>query len=487
MVRSEDVKKVYCLVRATSPADARNRVMKSLHFRRLYIGLSAVARQKIICLPSDLSLSSLGLDKNVFGQIAREVTNLYHCAWNVNFNLRLSSFERDCIAGLKNLIDLCLESHGDRPATFNFFSSIGTVSRTQDEIVPEALPTKFSNAQPTGYGESKLVAEHLCMKAAAQTGIPVYVLRIGQIIGDNDHGIWNSTEAIPLMMRTAATINALPSIDEDLRWTAVDDVARSAIEISNSGAATGIFNLINPHTINWNRDMLPYLQQAGLKFDICDPSTWLERLQAASDPVANPPVKLLEHFKRRFNSSEGPRTVEFETKKAQRWSETFSTVKAPSQDLITKMIQHFTRTSWTSPSQEEQLRPIIAFSGSRSIQVSGSESVTVDSVASLVSTQLGIPISDASTLGFNKTSNGTSSLELNGKAKTPAIVIVDGKDIQNIPAHKTRFLVITNGDDIESSRIETDENIDMVSLDTSASATSLIDEAVFWARDLLHP
>jgi hypothetical protein len=354
--------------------------------------------------------------------------------------------------------------------------------------VPEALPTHFSNTQPTGYGESKLVAEHLCMNAAAQVGIPVYVLRIGQIIGDTDHGIWNSSEAIPLMMQTAKTINTLPSIDEDLRWTAVDVVARSAIEISNSGAATGVFNLINPRTIHWNRDILLYLQQAGLDFDVCDPSTWLERLQASNDPVANPPLKLLEHFKRRFNSSTPHRAVEFETQKSQRWSETFSKVQAPDQALVTKMIRQFTMTCWNIPSLQQQLRSVIAFGGSASIPVGDSESVTVDSVASLVSTQLGIPVSDSLAVGFDKSVNGDVPLEVNGNAETPALTIVGREDIRNIPSHRTRFLVIATGDEIEKSRISAtkDGDIDIVCLDTTANTKGLVDEAVFWARDFLH-
>ncbi|KAH8804476.1 putative NRPS-like enzyme [Xylogone sp. PMI_703] len=504
LVRSNNVKKVYCLVRASSPAEARNRVIQSLHLRKLYTGLSSIARQKVICLQSDLSLPSLGLEKKVFEKITSEITILYHCAWNVNFNLRLSSFERDCIAGLKNLIDLCLEAHGDKPATFSFCSSVGTVVRTQDKTVPEALPTHFSNAQTTGYGQSKLVAEHLCMNAVAQVGIRAYILRIGQIIGDTSHGIWNSSEAIPLMIQTAKTINALPSVDEDLRWTPVDVVARAVIEISNSRAATGVFNLINPRTIHWNRDLLPYLQRAGLKFDIVDPPAWLKLLQASNDPVANPPLKLLEHFRRRFDASTARSAVEFETQKSQRWSDSFSKVQAPDQSLVTKMIQQFTTTSWNLPLQPQlKLRPVVAFSSSASIPVGNSEFAAVDLVASLVSMRLGIPVLDSLAVGFSKSVNGVAATKVNGKAEeltdlngpvtgphstgSPALTIVDRDDIRNVPSCRVRFLIITAGDDLEKSRISAKkgENIDVICLDVTGDTQSLVEEAVFWTSDFL--
>lgn len=497
------MKKVYCLVRANTQVEARNRVLRSLHSRKLYLYLSFTARQKIVCLPSDFSLPSLGLQKEDLEKITSEITILYHCAWMVNFNLRLSSFERDCIAGLKNLIDLCLQAHGQSPARFVFFSSVGAVLRTREKTVPEALPSHFSNAQPTGYGQSKLVAEHLCMNASAQTGIPVYVLRIGQIIGDTTHGIWNSSEAIPLMMQTAKTINALPSIDEDLRWTPVDVVARAAIDISNSNAATGVFNLINPHTIHWDRDIIPYLQQAGLGFNVQDPLTWLKLLEAFNDPVANPPLKLLEHFKRRFDASAPSRAVQIETRKSQRWSETFSKVQAPDQALITKMMENFTATSW-SLRQLAKPRSIIACSYFASIPVSNSGSATVDTFASLLSTRLGIPMSDSLDFGFDKIVTGVESLEINGKRDeatdangsvsnsaspgNPALTIVAQEQIRNLPNCRIRFLIFAADDNTEKLKALAmeDRDIDIICLDLTADTSSLVEEAVFWAEDFLR-
>ncbi|RFU27493.1 hypothetical protein B7463_g8837, partial [Scytalidium lignicola] len=434
LVWSVNVKKVYCLVRASSNIEARNRVIRSLHTRKLYQNLPFSSRQKMICISSNLSLQSLGLQPELFNQICSELTILYHCAWTVNFNLRLSSFEHDCIVGVKNLLDLCLQAHGEGPAKFSFFSSIGAVLRTQDKIVLEALPTHFSNAQPTGYGQSKLVAEHMCMNAAAQVGIPVYILRIGQIIGDTLHGIWNSSEAIPLMIQTAKTISTLPSIDEDLRWTPVDVVAQSAIEITNSSAAAGIFNLVNPHTVHWTRDILPYLRQAGLEFNVCDPSSWLELLQASEDIARNPPLKLLQYFKNQFDPSASRCVVKFETEKSQRWSKTFSNVQAPDQTLVVKMIRHFTSTNWNVIPQISPLRSIVAFAGSMLIPFGNSEFSAVNLVTSLVSMHLGVPVLHPNAVGFDNGINGALSLKEESKSEASMHLNISGTSPHSGPA-----------------------------------------------------
>jgi len=63
-----------------------------------------------------------------------------------------------------------------------------------------------SDSGQTGYGNSKWVAEKICHQASPN----VVVARIGQLCGDSKNGIWNTSEALPLMIRTAQEIGSLP-------------------------------------------------------------------------------------------------------------------------------------------------------------------------------------------------------------------------------------------------------------------------------------
>jgi thioester reductase-like protein len=93
------VKKIYCLVRAKSNRIAQNRLITSLRERQIYHELPLDARRKIVPLASVFSKEDLGLGWEMYDTIARNLTDLIHCAWSVNFNLNLLSFENDCIAG----------------------------------------------------------------------------------------------------------------------------------------------------------------------------------------------------------------------------------------------------------------------------------------------------------------------------------------------------------------------------------------------------
>lgn len=103
LVVQQDVQRIYCLVRASSPSAAQLRVTHSMQDRSVYDQLQPEQQAKIVALPSDFSKADLGLSPWMYRQIQSEVSGLIHCAWSVNFNLGLGSFEADCIAGMEQV------------------------------------------------------------------------------------------------------------------------------------------------------------------------------------------------------------------------------------------------------------------------------------------------------------------------------------------------------------------------------------------------
>lgn len=301
-------------------------------------------RRKIICLGSQLSDATLGLGEGLFHSIGGEVDAVYHCGWTVNFNQRLRSFEQECIAGVHHLISLCMQRTS--PARFIFFSSIGTVlSGKYEGPIPEKVPCSFSDSRPTGYARSKYVAEHICASAANSAGVPVAILRIGQIVGDTVHGIWNMSEASPLMLRSAKVIGALPALAEEVRWLPVDTVARISIELGASPALltsrAPVFNIINPHALHWTSHILNVLGTVGLEFRTVSPTEWLALLEGSDEDVdVNPTRKLLDYYREQLK----PKPVKaptWETSRSAAMSSTFRDVEAPSDGLIELMVGYF--------------------------------------------------------------------------------------------------------------------------------------------------
>lgn len=214
LLRKRTVKRVFCLVRASSKEAAKSRVISTLESK----GLPSLGEEdlsRVSFLPADLSQPSLGLEDETLSEIRKSLTLVVHSAWAVNFNLGVRSFESQHIRGAHNLINVCLETKTVDPARFYFCSSISAAAATPlPATIGESHIEDYAHAQPMGYARSKLVTEHIIKNAGERTGMTATVLRVGQIVGDTKHGSWNTTEAIPLMIQSANTIGALPTLEE---------------------------------------------------------------------------------------------------------------------------------------------------------------------------------------------------------------------------------------------------------------------------------
>jgi thioester reductase-like protein len=323
------IEKVYCLNRGSEP---HARTLESLVAR----GLS-VPDSRVESFSADLTEPDFGLDP----QLLRGVNLVIHNAWSVNFNMGVSSFENQ-IQGTRNLLDLSLRQN----ARFFLVSSVSAAVRSGN-VVTESHLEHLTDAQEMGYARSKLVAERLCQHAH-RAGLDARVLRVGQIIGDTKLGQWNDTEAIPLMIRSAVSMGALPTLDDTLNWLPIDVVARSMVEICHSAPHHDVYHVVSPRSFNWTRDLLPMLRAAGLSFEPVNQREWLQRLAVSNpNPELNPTIKLLGFFRNKYSTSRTGPAVRFETKTTEAVSKTLATTSAPDALLIAKMVTYWTKTCWT--------------------------------------------------------------------------------------------------------------------------------------------
>ena len=358
LANKTDIDVIYCLVRADSDDCAMQRVVESMRRRRVYHNLSQAARSKLRFYASNFSNAQLGLSEVAYESLRTSVISIMHCAWSVNFNKHLSSFE-DCISGVHNLASLCLRVSRLTPATLNFCSSVSTVSRSVG-VIPTSVPG-FEAAHSIGYAQSKLVSEHLLQKAARETGILARVIRVGQITADSIHGIWNETEAIPLILNTIKTLGILPAFDETHRWLPIDTVASAFVDISLSGSTDVVFNLVNSNAFHWTADLLPRLREAGLAFTEVDQIEWLKELrQSSQDPAVNPTIKLLDFYEAKYGIAQTKRVPVYDTSNAEKLSPALQAAGALPPHLITKMVHNFIYPMWrTQENVHEVVKSLI--------------------------------------------------------------------------------------------------------------------------------
>ncbi|KAH7054362.1 hypothetical protein B0J12DRAFT_570374 [Macrophomina phaseolina] len=360
LLQTPHVSRVYCFVRAASPNAALTRTHAALRNARLLAALTPAQTAKIVALPYDLSQPDLALPRSTYDEIASTATTVIHNAWAVNFNMALASFERHCIAGTQHLLALCLRSPFTPLPTFTFISTIGAVMRSPESPIRERL-YPLAAADPIGYSRSKWCAERICEAASAKAGVPARVVRIGQIVGDSQHGLWNAKEAVPLTVLAARTVGALPLVPEGrdaLSWLPVDVTARAVVEVAGvsmedgrSGTRTpreglDVYHVCHPRAVSWNREFLPALRRAGLRFETLSGPEWVRRLEASErDPARNPPMKLINWFRAVYGES-ALSLVALDLTESRKVAPSLRDPKPVSQEEMAKYLRYWTEEAW---------------------------------------------------------------------------------------------------------------------------------------------
>jgi thioester reductase-like protein len=329
---------VYCLNRA---ADARERHEKGFVDRGVH---ERYLLDNVEFLHANFGDSQLGLTDDNYAALVNGADVLIHNAWGVNFNQTLESFEPTHIKGIRNLIDLALASKQHAHIHFvSSLSSVGNWSAYKAGPVTEVPLTEYGVAQKPGYGESKHVSERILQIAHERCGLPINILRVGQVAGPStaDGTEWHQYEWLPSLVKTSKALQMIPETLTVVDWVPVDTMAEIIIDLVHSGADQDgpylrIFNLLNPNSTPWSSRAgatqrwfasLPgSVHLAKVPF-----SAWIEALQAtkmdnAEELDARPAAKILDFYIALEKAGVRPDEAKgvFDTDNGRKYSETFA-------------------------------------------------------------------------------------------------------------------------------------------------------------------
>ncbi|KAI4841682.1 acetyl-CoA synthetase-like protein, partial [Aureobasidium sp. EXF-8846] len=211
--------------------------------------------------------------------------------------------------GVTNLINLALRSGRSEAAKFAYCSSVASVmAYSKGSSIPERIIDDPNAASTLGYSRSKWVAEQICNRANERSQLQgrIAIFRVGQLSGDTQHGIWNASEAWPMMLSSVKLSGALPNLDkETLDWLPVDLAATALMQgiasVDGSGDGAHVLHVLNEHRRPTWPTMLQWLKKR-YAFDIEDPPKWVARLEdmQEGDGADHPAYKLLDHWKRAY-------------------------------------------------------------------------------------------------------------------------------------------------------------------------------------------
>lgn len=250
---------IYCLTRAASIDEARNRLMEKLQKYKLY---SANNLSRIIPILGDLSQSKLGLSEHDYDKLVKDVDAIFHVGALVHHVLDYQTLYKINVQPVREMLNMavCMKNKA-----IHFVSTLATLLISPlDQITSEQKHSLKSQLNFNGYLTTKWVAEQLLEQAWAR-GIVAHVYRPGNIIAGLQ-GVYDAE-----MNHTLLRLKGMLQLEqgfvdskETLEMMPVDLLSRAIIDISRNPKRFS-YNMNNHQSISWY-DYLKFANDLGYRF-----------------------------------------------------------------------------------------------------------------------------------------------------------------------------------------------------------------------------
>ncbi|KAJ5947051.1 acetyl-CoA synthetase-like protein [Penicillium verhagenii] len=349
LLKTPSVSKVFCLNRS----DAEQRQKDGLEEKGLLVDTNEWA-SKVEFLQASFGDAHFGLTEDKYKELLQSVDTIIHNAWKVDFNHSVESFEDTHIKGVRNFVDFSLKSKYN--AHIHFVSSISTVGAWTTQMgqsVPEVPMEDSAVVLPQGYGESKHVAERICLEASRRSHVPTTVYRVGQIGGPTTvKGKWNPQEWLPTIIATSKAMGKIPARlgSMPVDWIPVDTLSSIMTDIVHTrhGDQTefphAVFHLTNPETASWS-SLIPAIQQ---KYNVepVEFAAWVAELESVESPSSadvaeKPALKLLSFYRGLVDDTNAAMSVALDVQKTKEASKTMNSLQPISAPLMANWLKQW--------------------------------------------------------------------------------------------------------------------------------------------------
>jgi len=266
---------IYCLVRAASVAEGKQRLKKTLQH---YLIWSEPLRDRIIPVCGDLAQPLLGLSSEEFDTLAKRVDVIYHSGAQVNLLYPYSALKAANVLGTQEALRLAAQA---KIKPIHYLSTVGVFPADyapDGEPITEDAPLPAFDDLQIGYAQSKWVAEKL-VAAAFHRGIPCAIYRPSRIAGHSQTGVWNTSDFACRMIKSCIQTGIAPQqqINSE-NWAPVDYVSQALIHLSIQPSSKGqVFHLVNRHPLNWE-ELLAWIHAFGYPLKTLSYIRWRREL-----------------------------------------------------------------------------------------------------------------------------------------------------------------------------------------------------------------
>ncbi|KZV74202.1 alpha-aminoadipate reductase Lys1p [Peniophora sp. CONT] len=281
----ERVKKVICLVRASSQDKALERLKQGARDRGVWDDIW-VEQGRVEVVRGDLDQPKFGLDEETWARVSNECGVVLHNGALVHWVYPYEKLRAVNVLGTITAIELA--STG-APKLLSFVSSTSALDtehyvRLADTLqsgVPESDDLEGArHTLKTGYGQSKWVAEKLLFEAGKR-GLRGAIVRPGYVVGDSKTAVTNTDDFVWRLVKGCVQLGLVPDMVNTINMVPVDHVARcvSVAAIAPGPDAAMRVAHVHANPLPTFNGMFEALARHGWKVTQCEYVVWRRKLE----------------------------------------------------------------------------------------------------------------------------------------------------------------------------------------------------------------
>ncbi|KAI1078275.1 acetyl-CoA synthetase-like protein [Whalleya microplaca] len=247
LLRTPTVSRIYCLNRS-SKTQAQEKQGKALYE---IDGSLALPSDKLEYYTIELGKPKLGMAPDEYQKVASEAGVIVYNAWRLDFGLSIRSFE-PFLRATRDIVELASSNN----IHIVFVSSMSSVTKMATKMRVLEAPINDALAPVNiGYGQSKHAAERILTAANNILGIPVSIVRVCQIGGSSTgSGKWVDQSWVSALVRTAKTIECIPTHAAVVDWVAVDTAAEMLRDfiVRPAHQEAQFYHISHPEPLPWD-------------------------------------------------------------------------------------------------------------------------------------------------------------------------------------------------------------------------------------------
>ena len=253
-------KKIWCLVRPNQRLSAEKRLRSTL-FYYSENDYSSLFGTRLLVADGDITDGETfrkGLGENI-DLVINSAANVAHFAAD-------DRLERTNTGGVQNLLRFC-EAEGAALVQISTVSVGGIYPREGAPLTLTERDLYVGQEIRNPYILSKYMAEYEALRAAADRGVPVKIMRVGNLqgrISDGEFQMNNRTNAFTRQLSSYVKIGAAPvSLYEgSVNFSPVDETARMIVKLAALETGTAVYHVCPPKEVPY-RQIFRVLERFG--------------------------------------------------------------------------------------------------------------------------------------------------------------------------------------------------------------------------------